>query len=179
MMVAVYKQLRLDRDDLGKGNLKDLLKEKTRENCRLSSAMVLAYLEEKYPKMFTTKILIESVDIYGLSLIHGWGWHDYFLAFGKDNCWYAGSPANFGMPDNEERTENLIYSRSLPTVLERIQSVEGGWWPEAKEIYGLVNNGYEDMRVILFDDRGNKAVNLLLASREMTSTNFQRVSVKI
>jgi len=179
MMVAVYKQIEKKLRFYEDSDLETILKKTTKENCRLGSAMVLSYLEEKYSKMFPLKLAIEAIDPYGITLVQGWGWHDYFLVWGRDGFWYAGSPANFGLLQGEERTTNLIYSRNLATVIESIQHLEGGRWPETKEIYKVMNGEFDDARTILFEDQGDKAVNFLLVSSEMSGTSSRRISVKV
>lgn len=179
MMVAVNRQVK---DSLflldGGQSLRGFVALATREKCRMSSAYVLSYLEEKYPKMFPVKLLIEVIDPYKLFLKQGWSWHDYFLVLGKDGYWYAGSPANFGKSESEERITNLIYGRNLAVVMNEIQILEGGQWPEAREIYKLISDD-ENLGVKVFGEGGNRKIDLLLVSREMTTTNCRRISVKI
>jgi hypothetical protein len=183
MMVALYKQtekmLALDNTE----TLKEVLFKATKEKCRLGSAMVVAYLQDNCPKYFPVKLVIEAVDPYGLTMIDGWGWHDYFLVLGKDGFWYAGSPANFGRSKKgsevEEKATNLIYSKSLPYVINKIRYLEGGEWPEAGEIYKIIDREFDDERVVLFEDKGEKAVNFLLVSHETSGTFERRISVRL
>jgi len=182
MMVAVYKQIMsymegAEKYKWVKSNeeaMEYLLYVATKEYCRQASARVMVYLKEKYQELFMEMILIESMDFKGGSLIGGWGWHDYFLVKDVNKVWYAGSPANFdSFGWYEGQLTNLIYSRNLNVVIDKIQGIEGGQWPSVKSIMQQTEDA--DKRIRIYKSDGKMMVEVPVVYNNEGVEGFRRV----
>lgn len=117
-----------------KSDIRELMMKLSSGKCRQASAVVMAFLLDKYPDKFQNMVLLESHSDEGNWLENGWRWHDYFLVLGEDGVWYAGSPANYLGEFGESRLVRIIANTSMKYVLEKIKTIEGGAWPRERDV---------------------------------------------
>ncbi len=172
MMVAYAVYLQGDFSEaIGIVKLENILVETTKDRCRQNSVTVLAYLTERYPKLFDNMLIVESVADCACQLRNDWSWHDYFLVQGEDGVWYAGSPANYELGGEKTRLTNLI-SGNLKKVMGEIKRIEGGAWPTICSVEEIVDKvgGYTS----LDGDFGDGSLSALCVRYELGETLAER-----
>jgi hypothetical protein len=122
--------------------LKRQVIEATNGRCFVGSAIALAYLKQEQESLFDKMcMLIAYSDSENKFRDDGWSFHAYFLVQDKDGVWFAGSPANYeGQEEGNDCLTNFFYDRSLKLVLDRIQSFEGGCWPDEKNVVSFLKD---------------------------------------
>lgn len=149
-----------------------LLRDVTKDKCRQNSVTVLAFLTEKYPKLFQNMLILESVADFAYPLRHEWSWHDYFLVQGEDQIWYAGSPANYEVCERQGRLTNLI-SGNLRQVLDEVRRVEAGAWPGVYDIETALE--YQNGRTVLEGNYGDGKLSALCVRYELGEIGAERL----
>lgn len=175
MMIAVYKQISFELRHLrnnmaGQVDMEEILRKATLSGCRLGSAMVLEHLAESKRNLFKKLVMIET---------HSsgrWAWHDYFLALGIDECWYAGSPANYGR-EPVERTTALYKNNDLEVIIDEICLIEGGRWPDAESIMEVLDDS--DTDITSFEENGRKVMEYFCVSRKGGLVTGERCQIKM
>lgn len=120
--------------------------------CGFASALTLAELSKKYPLRFRQFIFLRSMgdDRYPFkpAPINNDKYHAYFLVQDWKGTWFAGSPANYQRLRYDPF--DLIISRSLDEVMQKITEKNGGLWPEASVIRQQKKNHFRTRVRALF-----------------------------
>lgn len=112
-------------------------KRSTHQQCLTGSLRTIFTLYQNNPDRFTEMFTIESQIVDedpSTDLNKKWmGRHSYFVVHSDDDLWSAGSPANYD-PTDENIQNLLLTDNSLEGLVNQIQAVDGGFWPELRHL---------------------------------------------
>lgn len=108
--------------------------------CEAASATAAEYLYTKHGELFDTIMAIKSF-AHTQQLKNAYGFHVYFLAQDKENCRYAGSPANHTDQSGSPMTK-IFKSKNLGEILDKIEEKDGGEWPTKETIVSEIEKNY-------------------------------------
>jgi hypothetical protein len=120
--------------------------------CEGGSTYSLFYLFSKYPSLFKYMFLIHGQfspeDGLYFKQNKIWAYHKFFMVYGIDLTWYAGSPANYNPDAKDDDLSTVLQAPNLPEIISLIESKCGGMWPKSDQISSGLEKKYSHPKII-------------------------------
>jgi hypothetical protein len=114
------------------------LKYATDGGCLWGSALALKEILSEHNEKFDALFIVSSGDIKRDSWLSKLGIppreHSYLFAKGKDDLWYASSPANHGANNEDNYATTIFQDKELSVILKKIEERDLMALPSVEEI---------------------------------------------